>query len=165
MSHLNCWHENTSESFAMWDIYLENNCGVAIVSTPSRVKNALQINEGEYLTGKVNYIDYTEGDFNIDSTVTPFFHKRESFQHEREYRILYRQGEDAYDDDGMKTEDFGENIPEGIPVSIDIGTLIEEVVISPGGDDEFREEVVDETRARGFEFPINHSKLTGTPLF
>jgi len=53
------WHINEYESFAMWQIFTQNNEGLAIQSTIGRLQNAV-IPEKKYdqYIGEVNYIDY-----------------------------------------------------------------------------------------------------------
>lgn len=166
MTHINCWHENSSESVAMWDLYLEDGQGVAIISSPSRLWEALQIDEEQYVTGNVEYIDYSNESFNMDSTITPFFHKRESFQHEREYRVLHRDTKRLRTpEEGIAENDISNYTPDGIPVSVDLNDLIKEVRVSPVVDDGFYQKVKSETRERGYEYPITRSDLTGEPIF
>lgn len=164
LTYLNCWHENTSESFAMWDLYLEDGQGIAIISTPERLNKALQINHKEYVAGDINYIDYLNDDFNINSSVTPFFHKRESFRHEREYRILHRTKKET-PEGGISPNKMGDYYSKGISIPVDLEELIEEVRISPEAEDGLQQKIENETRDRGFEFPINPSELTGEAIF
>lgn len=164
LTFLNCWHGNTSESVAMWDLFTEGNNGVTIVTSINRLKESLQIEDKEYIMGCVNYIDYSVDDFNIGSTVTPYFHKREGYQHEREFRILHRTSDETLDG-GISPDDLGDYIDPGKPVSICVEDLIEEVRINPRSDDGFCRQVREKTRERGYNFPVQKSRLTGKPIF
>ena len=162
MSHINCWHENTSESIAMWDLYLEEGVGVAIISTPKRLRNALQLSDEDYVTGSVDYIDYDDGGFNINTDLAPLFHKRESFQHEREYRILHRE---EINKGKISADEMEEEVPCTSPILVDVDELIEEVRISPRCDDEFLQEIEGITREQGYDFPVEESIIPGEPMF
>lgn len=58
------WHINEYESFAMWQIFTQNNEGLAIQSTIGRLQKALkpEINYSQFI-GEVNYIDYKKNIF------------------------------------------------------------------------------------------------------
>lgn len=96
---VNCWHQNDTESAAMWDSY--DDKAIAIRTDFGSLKQVLDDHDDHpiYL-GRVNYDTYGstdtadedsevekfllgEGGYN---TVAPFFQKRESFEHEQEVR-------------------------------------------------------------------------------
>lgn len=146
LHYVSCWHENESESEAMWKLYLPANEGVAIKTT--RAKLARQCHEN-YISfpsmkapfkcklGKVKYIDYNNTSNFIIFTIMKqsealsslFFNKRISFQHENEFRIVsyypHRQHSSV------------------IPMRIHLEKLIDEVVVAPNAPD-FLIRVIDE---------------------
>ena len=57
---MTCWHENSSESEALWRLYCPpRSAGLAIQTTFTRLRDALP--DGEVIRfGCVNYIDFQE---------------------------------------------------------------------------------------------------------
>ena len=83
---VNCWHINEYESAGMWSLYLKNKDGVAIQTTFKGLADSYKKTK-EYITiGQVNYIDYDQEGFSIGNVFHPIFHKRKSFEHEKELR-------------------------------------------------------------------------------
>jgi hypothetical protein len=134
---LSCWHENPSESDAMWALYAQRDAGIAIKSNVERVLNAFASSERELTIGKVNYgsqaslsaiADYN----NYDSLLI----KRHAFHHENEVRIIVRTL-DGYEASGWSRKnrryrlDFSRTVPRGIYINCNLYSLIEEVIISP----------------------------------
>jgi len=84
---INCWHINSYESFVMWKLYLKSNEGIAIRSTFRRLRDSLKDTKPDVYIGKVNYIDYEKDNIPKDF-LSPFLHKRKSFDHEKELRAI-----------------------------------------------------------------------------
>ena len=86
---VNCWHLADHESSAMWGIYAAPGPGVAVTTTPGRLKKALRKRSEIFYLGKVRYIDPT-----IEAiTTNDFFElvviKRNNYSHELEVRLVY----------------------------------------------------------------------------
>ena len=85
---ISCWHENPSESDAMWALYAQRDAGIAIMSTVSRALNAFASSKRNIVVAKVNYDSkgglsaLTSG--NYDSLLI----KRHAFHHENEIRMI-----------------------------------------------------------------------------
>jgi hypothetical protein len=79
---VSCWHENDSESVAMWKLYTSGTEGVAVKTTLGSLKTALESSRHSLiLLGRVQYVDYElagdvigEGPFPVEH----LFHKRRS---------------------------------------------------------------------------------------
>jgi hypothetical protein len=131
-TYASCWHQRNRETAAMWQLYQSRGKEVAIRTTVQKFQEALP-NGLDLTEGCVNYEDYeTANDF-IVSRVSPFFHKRPSFQHEREYRAIISESEVV---EGARVDErYGEKINESTPpgraVSVDIEDLVQEIVVSP----------------------------------
>lgn len=83
-----CWHINRYESAAMWKLYLKSNEGIAIRSNFGRLRDSFSKKEKhDIYIGEVHYIDYEREDMPLHS-ISPFIHKRKSFEHERELRAI-----------------------------------------------------------------------------
>lgn len=88
---ISCWHMNEHESAGMWNLYTKTNESIAIVSTYKQLKNSIQpLDENNYYIGKVNYLDYSQDNISNhkQNALSPFFHKRLSFKHEEEVRVI-----------------------------------------------------------------------------
>ncbi len=82
-----CWHANEQESEAMWRLYCGAAHGVAIQTTYQHLIGAIE-REHEIYLGCVTYIDYEREWFPDANAFRPVMHKRLSFEHEREVRLV-----------------------------------------------------------------------------
>lgn len=122
----NCWHKGEHESDAMWRIYCHDN-GVAIRSTVERLRNSLLRPEVQYPANDLRAIGLQGGieakfelapvQYLADEqpvgefySERPWFVKRKAFMHEQELRLC------------VTNVHF---------VPVDLGQLIEEIVITP----------------------------------
>jgi hypothetical protein len=100
---LSCWHQNSSQSAAMWDLYGNGNRSIAIKSSISDIEESLSESNLPFGVGPVFYVDFESGPDEIDkkskelikdvlsdsANLKDTFHlKRESFEHEEEIRIF-----------------------------------------------------------------------------
>lgn len=142
------WHINEYESFAMWQIFTQNNEGLAIQSTIGRLQKALkpEINYSQFI-GEVNYIDYKKEYIPFDNMFFPFMFKRKSFQYEREVRII---------------SDLSENnikINDGLKIDVDINQLIEKIYIHPKSENWYKKLVIELVSKLDYTFEIEKSDL------
>lgn len=114
--YASCWHANAVESAAMWNVYLQAGEGIAIRTSLANMKAALGETDDPKLNvggAMVMYVDYET----FRTPVNVFLWaalKRLSFKHEREFRLIL-------------LGEFG----DGLPVPVDVGRLIESIVVSP----------------------------------
>jgi hypothetical protein len=125
--YISCWHQNEFESAAMWELYSKGNGALAIETNYERLQKALP--ESSYM-GLVNYIDYQTDWLPEGNTFYPFMHKRKSFEHEKEVRIV------ICDEDKIPRTSNGfdlssTNPNSGIYIPIELGDIIDAVHISP----------------------------------
>ena len=93
---VSCWYLMEYESLAMWKIYGHDENCVAIQTTFGKIKSLLEGNMNHvFIIGKIKYIDYQKGDYDLvdelqeeNKTYIPYFHKYQSYDFERELRIL-----------------------------------------------------------------------------
>ncbi|NHM02201.1 hypothetical protein [Flavobacterium difficile] len=142
------WHINEYESFAMWQIFTQNNEGLAIQSTIGRLQKALksEINYSQFI-GEVNYIDYKKEYIPFDNMFFPFMFKRKSFQYEREVRII---------------SDLSENnikINDGLKIDIDVNQLIEKIYIHPKSENWYKKLVIELVSKLDYTIEIEKSDL------
>lgn len=145
---ISSWHINEYESFAMWQIFTQNNEGIAIQSTTERLQKALNkdLNFNQYI-GKVNYIDYKKEYIPFDDLFFPFLFKRKSFQYEREIRII------------SDVSETGINIDNGLKINVDLNQLIEKIYIHPKSENWYKKLVIELVSKLGYQFEIEKSDL------
>lgn len=85
--YVNCWHLGNSESEAMWRLYCPGNSGVAIQTSYNKLVASVE-NHSSLFIGKVSYIDYEFQGFPQGNILYPVMHKRISFAHEQEVRLV-----------------------------------------------------------------------------
>jgi hypothetical protein len=114
----------------MWNLYVKSNEGIAIQSSIAALRSSTKETGYEIYIGKVEYLDYeTEvmtGGLE-EGERYPFFHKRKSFEHERELRLMIQDFKSA------KSPIMYASPPhrDGIYVSVDLGSLIERIYLAP----------------------------------
>ena len=142
------WHINEYESFAMWQIFTQNNEGLAIQSTIGRLQKALkpEINYSQFI-GEVNYIDYKKEYIPFDDMFFPFMFKRKSFQYEREVRIISDLSESNI------------KINDGLKIDVDITQLIEKIYIHPKSENWYKKLVIELVSKLDYTIEIEKSDL------
>lgn len=125
-TYVNCWHVNNYESAAMWDLYVKSGEGIAIKSSYNKLKECFNGSILPSIIGLVRYLDYDTEWMSEGNIFFPIFHKRKSFAHEQELRIIYH--------DNIKypySLNQIESPEHGIEISIDLDILIKEIYVSP----------------------------------
>lgn len=145
---ISSWHSNEYESYAMWQIFTQNNEGLAIQSTIGRLQQALQ-SDTDYSQhiGAVNYIDYKKDKIPFDDVFFPFLFKRKSFQYEGEIRVISDLTESAH------------TINDGLKIDVNINHLIEKIYIHPKSENWYKNLVFQLMEQLGFNFTIEKSDL------
>ena len=157
---INCWHMNEHESAAMWKLYLKSDEGISIQSTYSKLRESFLVDETIFL-GVVKYIDYDTEWIDAGNSLTPFVHKRKSFEHEREVRALVARWPGP--EHGMDL-DKG-TIAHGVKIRVDIEKVVERVYVAPGAPEWFAELVSAVVNRYGYGFQVVQSKLNEQPVF
>ncbi len=158
---INCWHMNEHESAAMWKLYLKSNEGIAIQSTYRKLRESIIDDETIHL-GVVKYIDY-EKEW-IDTTnnfLSPFAHKRKSFEHEREVRALLTKFPTSKDGINISQE----TIAHGVKIRVNVELLIEKIYVAPSAPGWLSGLVNSVSERYGYKFEVVHSKLDEQPVF
>jgi len=144
----------------MWKLYLKSDEGIAIQSTYKKLKRSL-IDEEQIFLGVVKYIDYEKEWIDDGNMLSPFVHKRKSYEHEQEVRALVIKW--PTDEQGFEFDN--ETIVDGLRIKTDIETLIERIYVAPSTPNWFSELVKAVVNRYGYEFKVEHSKLNEKPLF
>ena len=167
---ISCWHESSHESEAMWKVYASANSGIAIKTNFHAFVESFITDEQIHI-GQVKYIDYDNENIAEDDLLSPYLHKRKSFEHEREVRAIIQH---------VPPEASSENLPNflsselptwpdicdiGIYHDVDLNTLIQEVVVDPYAPDWLLELINSVSIRYDLQAPINKSDLAALPIW
>lgn len=181
-SYVNCWHLNERESMAMWELYSLEGQGIAIQSDVGMLKESLR-ETGGYINGEdtpvpeeaprmkiftlgaVQYIDYDEhftpeGNFNA-----PLFHKRLSYKHEQEFRVVNsRFSELIFEHTPQEIAQM--TLAPGEYMETKLDNLINKIHVSPSSADWFFELVERVVEKYGLSsIDVVRSSLDAKPVF
>jgi len=106
----------------MWKVYASSGKGIAIRTTFERLKSSFHEGGPTVYGGKVKYIDFDTYDIDLKNFFNWAIIKRESFAHEREFRMIVI-------DDKLNSA--------GVGVPVKIERLIECIFIAPTVEDWF----------------------------
>lgn len=155
---ISCWHENSHESEAMWKLYARETDGIVIKTDFDSLKKSFTCGEGVNI-GRVSYVDYESAIIPEDNVLSPFLHKRKSFEHELEVRaihILHKDDEISK----LRDEEIG-----GAYYEVDLSLLIKEVIVAPFAPDWFIELVKSVAALYGLKVPVFESTLADSPTW
>lgn len=117
--HINCWHMNDHENFAMWKVYSEP-FGVCIQSTYKNLARSFADEEYSFFRnkniyiGEVKYIDWDSDVIPGNNVFWPVMHKKREFAYENELRCIIWEREKSV-----------------VRPKVNLDTLIEKVYINP----------------------------------
>jgi hypothetical protein len=150
---VNCWHIGGTESAAMWRLYVTSGAGIAIESTVGRLKQSITRDLGDHFVfiGTVKYIDYANQFLPENDFLIPFFHKRLSFEHEKELRAAIQLGRVEAGRDAFT-------------LGVDVDTLISGVRVTPSAEAWFADLVRKMTARYGLKIEVRQSDLSARPL-
>lgn len=168
---VSCWHAVSHESAAMWKLYAATGVGLAIRSTVKRLRQALGnppplppgfFGGDRYHIGMIEYIDFSSSHIPIDNGAAQFFHKRRSFEHERELRVLLMRwpvkANNWFDYD-QRPVDSGQQLP------VDLKTLIHEIRVAPQAPQWYWDLVTKVVSRYGVKAEPKQSELDEKPLY
>jgi hypothetical protein len=144
-----CWHNSEHESEAMWRLYSKDTAeGVAFRTTAGLLRNA-RIDQSELAIRHVEYRDDYLFSYD-DDPLKRFLTKRVAFEHEKEIRTIVTNQEAG-----------GRNEP-GHYVTVDVGKLIQVIVISPYAPSWMLNTLTEVARKFGVPAPVEISRLGGS---
>jgi hypothetical protein len=156
---MNCWTLREEENSMMWERYAgmsETSYGIAVRSSVLKIIRSLDTVPGDINISEIRYINYGIDYFGWGNTLIPIVHKDARFSEESELRLIYQYREGGNPNDWW--DDMGP-AGRGAMLKVDIGVLINEVVLSPNASEEQRSEVEAMCRAKGLTCPVVHSAL------
>lgn len=144
-----CWHENKTESAAMWNLYMGSGQGLAIKTTFAKFKESFQPAKIPVSAGMIQYVDYDAHNLDPSNLFNFGILKRHSFEHERELRALIMDASDN----------------AGIYVNVNLLDLIQSVVISPNSPSWFVEVITNQMEMHGLRERVEKSSLMEHPNY
>jgi hypothetical protein len=165
-SFVNCWHASHYESDAMWRLYGRESKSLAVRTTNSQLDSQLP---NHIWLHSVRYIDFDKDVLtSAELSLAPFFHKRHSFEHEKEVRAVIQ---DRFSEGAGKgklrkvvVDNQSADCIRAVPV--DLNTLLDEIIVSPLAESWFFDVVsqtVERFGAGGIR--VSRSRLLDDPLF
>lgn len=164
LTKISCWHRAAYESDAMWKLYAGEHKGIAICTTPDRMRAAfkpfrLKPEHGveDLWAGPVEYVDLTQVRMKGVDMLDRFFFKHRAFEWEREFRLAISL---------RMAEEFAVQIPpDGIFVDVDLTTLVDRIVLGSTITVEERAIVAEHVRRVGLADRLEQSTLLGKPRY
>jgi len=161
---VNCWHLSKHESDAMWKLYAGVDAGIALRSTYSRLKSALNECPDRVFLGTVNYS--VESVFGTVNGFKFVMHKRPAFEYEKEIRAVLWSATNM-----SRPVDFDDEGPVSLPlpavpgpvfirVPVDIRQLLIGVVLSPATPPWLPDVIRDVVKRFGYDIPLSASTLS-----
>ena len=153
---INSWCLSEHESISMWDRYAPTD-GLA-VSTDVKALLAGFLGNDTVQIGEVHYINYDREVFRLGlgqafNAFIPFLHKRREYADEREIRAI--------------VSDLVEK-PDTLSLThqpVDLGVLIQELVVSPEAGDWLIPLLTDDLKRNGLDAPVRRSTLSRIPTY
>lgn len=163
--HVSCWHMNPHENYSMWRCYTTQTESVAIRTTYCALREALPI---RVLLGVIRYIDYSMERLPYGNMFEYIMHKDAYYKYETEVRAVItlppnkELGLEEFEVDffSLSNDDtFRIYAPR-----IDVGKLIQGIVLHPEAPEPFAARVRDLCAAKGLPAPTL-SRETTKPQF
>lgn len=153
--YINSWSMSNIESYALWKIYLNHsNHGVAIKTTVGKVKECFLPSNFRGVIGKVNYLNKVSEVTQdlISGTKKPWY------EYEKEFRIIIKDhfniGKDENNKEVLQPYDI-----KGLDLKVDLGILVDRIVVSPFCEDWFFEVVKKIVKERPEGLILQKSKV------
>lgn len=164
LTKISCWHRSEYESDAMWKLYAGVHKGIAICTTPDRMRKAFkpfhlkpEYGIEDLWAGPVNYVDLTQVRMKGAGMLDRFFFKHRAFEWEREFRLAISL---------RMAEENAVSVPsDGITVEVDLKVLIDRIVLGSTTTDEEREMISDHVAQIGLKDRLELSSLLGVPRY
>ncbi|WP_444984597.1 hypothetical protein [Halomonas mongoliensis] len=156
--YVNCWHKSRNDSMAMWKLYGQSNCAVAVTTTVGKLKKAL---DSEKLNAflsikKVDYVKHwRDPSLKIKPYSNVFAYKVVAYEYEKEVRVIA----DKFDDNFDNAEPSS-----GLLVKTPINEVLRSIVISPEAPQWYVQLIEDTVTKYGIRIPVRRSKLAFEPI-
>jgi hypothetical protein len=156
----------------MWKLYSRDHAGVAIVSTPKRMQESVELEfQDNGILGPVEYFDFDKDDMIVPMGLKGRvgYSKRKTFSHEREARamihLVYQPGDTNDLFSATHLDHLRQARPVGIGRPVDLKRLIAEIYISPLSPEWFADVVQRVSHRHGIGELVKPSGLLGDPVY
>jgi hypothetical protein len=112
----------------------------------------------------IRYVDYSKTFIPEGNLFDAFMHKRESFAHEREVRLIAMTGRSGPHPTEENTVIDLEPEPPVIPISVDLESLVQMVYVAPNAPKWIGDIVQKVTARYSFDFTVRQSDLAIDPI-
>ena len=161
--HMNCWNLAEFESAAMWEIYEREGRGVAIRTTWGALTSSITSSR-QVFGARIKYADYLKTFIPEGNLYDASMHKRESYSHEQEVRLIMMSGlSEPHPTNPDEAIDLGPEAPI-LPIAVDLQVLIQEVFVAPNAPSWIADLILKVTRKYQYSFPVMHSDLARDPI-
>jgi hypothetical protein len=172
MVYMNCWHASEHESAAMWGLYQRDGRGVALCTTWGNLTSSLRTT-WPIRGGAVRYVNYLKVVIPSTSIFPAYMHKRESFSHEKEARLLLWSIEDGGPTEFETIQDKDEGtvmvplgaVPVGYAVPVDLNVLAPSIYVAPEAPGWYFELLAKVFARYEFGWPLQQSDLARDPIW
>ncbi len=163
LTKVSCWHRASYESDAMWQLYAGSRKGVAVRTTPDRIRAAAkpfrlkpEYGHEDLWAGNVQYVDLLQVRLRV-SMLERFWYKHMAFAWEQEFRLAVSV---------RMAEEFGVQVPEhGVKVEFDVSQLIERIYLGPLLPEADAAAIRVAANVHGLEDRITVTSMLGTPRY
>lgn len=166
--YLSCWHASDHESAAMWGLYQSSGQGVAVRTRWEALKECLR---GEYPIrgGAVRYVDYGSTFIPEGSVFASLMHKRNSFAHENEVRLVLWAIEDRgpRGESTLRSKQAQREVaaPPGYVIPIDLSVLTDEIYVAPDAPTWYYELIKKIVHRYDLAWDVHQSDLSLDPVW
>jgi len=164
-TYINCWHENTNESEAMWNLYTKNISEAVVVKTKIELlRSGLP---QDISIQSVAYMDFQGEEIMKNYCFSPFTTKRISFKHENEVRLImqipiYRDTDKIHK--SFNFEAINDKKSINIPLTKKLNEVITEIRLSPKSEPWVKDMVSIIMKKYKIDIPIIDSEICRQPF-
>jgi len=151
------WSMSAVESALLWRAYA-GKAGLAIRSTSGRLKQSFDVSDEKVHIAMMQYVDYKKEWIPKGNILRGPTHKRVFYSAEQELRALVVRPE-------YLVPQKSEQAPRGINVTVNLGILIEAVVLAPFGPAHTENAVRRLLERLNLHFDVRRSQMEGFPTY
>lgn len=160
-TYASCWYGNKHESAAMWELY--GNQGIAIQSTFAGLRGSLSNTKDDVYIGEMTYFDFSAVQPpTYGNTLSAAYSKRIEYEYERELRAVIVRTPEEWTH-GDLSEELIARQPLGLRVPIDVGTLIQGIILAANTQVSALKVINDKLTSLGIVAPLKTSRLSEAP--
>lgn len=140
------WHASADESHCMWKVYTTGLHGICIQSTRQRLEESFTPETNPILKPRICDVVYGGSPVIEPAHLTNLLYKRVEFESEKEVRAVVDLYQTFGEDEERRKTDplYGDLlVGNGLPVTVDLPTLIEKIILAPNSGRWFESAVKD----------------------